>query len=154
MVGIVAAVVAVSSYAQYDQRKVEAGRQRRYQEEQARIAQQRADVENVRATRNQLRQQRQAQGQISNAAGLSGTQGSSGALGSFGAAATRTAGELNYIDVTAGLSSEYNKVSLQAAQSAADSAVRVAGWGALGSIAGAMGGALNRPENSTGGKTD
>jgi len=138
MTGVVTAVVATTVYAYGTYKQIEAQKdakaatERQFKEEQKR-----ADIQNVRSVREQIRATRLAQSSMVNQAALSGGTGSSAVAGGVASAGSQMAGNLNYMQQIAEQNTKIGTAAQQAASAQADAAI----WGTIGSAAATVGSA-------------
>jgi hypothetical protein len=126
---VVGTVASISASKKAEKENKRAAEQQRlaYQAEQRR-----AEVQNVRSIRQQVRAARMAQGQMTNTAALTGGLGGSGLAGGMAAVGGQTAGNLGYMqDIaqqnTAISNAQINSSIFQSRASAAQSAGAIAG---------------------------
>lgn len=94
------ALTAAGTYKQYQagqEQKEAMGRQAAAQQEQFRISQQQAEIQNVRAVRQQLRQRYAAAAALTARGATTGTLGSSGVVGGLASLKSQEAGNLSYM---------------------------------------------------------
>lgn len=125
------------------QRKAAAAQQRQYQAEERK-----AEVQNVRSVRQQIRESRLARAAMTNVAAQTGGIGSSALAGGISSVGTQFAGNLNYMQQIAEQNTAIGAAAAQGAQAMSNAAV----YGAIGNLGGTifqgMGGfkALNAPK--------
>jgi hypothetical protein len=120
----VAAVAAVGSiYSQNQSRKAT--------KEAMRAEQRRAEVQNIREVRSQVRSARLAQAAINNAGAISNTLGSSGVEGGIASLGSQLQGNLGYMSDIARENTTIFGSSLKAAQHSSNAAM----WGTIGQAA-------------------
>lgn len=98
---------------------------------QADAERRRADVENVRNVRQQIRAARLAQASIVNQSALSGTMGSSGMLGGISSVGSQLSGNINYMSQIAEENTNIFNAQVNQAKASANAAM----WGTIGSTA-------------------
>lgn len=106
---------------------IEQGRQ---QKKAYQAQKRRADIENVRSVREQIRQARIAQANILNQGATGGTMGSSGVQGGIASVGSQLAGNLSYMQDIAEQNAAYN-----------DAMIGASNAGIVGAVAGTIGGA-------------
>lgn len=126
---IATGVYAYSSYKQIQAQK-EAGEaaERRFQAEQKK-----ADIQNIRSVREQIRGARIAQASMVNQAGLTGGTGGSAVAGGTASIGSQLSGNLNYMSQIADQNTAINTAALQGSQAQTEGAI----WGVVGSAAAA-----------------
>lgn len=140
---ITLAVVAIgssigSSVMQQREAKKAASAQR---EGQARILaeeRKRAETENLRSLRQQIRQQRIAQSSMVNQAALTGGVGGSAVAGATSAAAAQTAGNISYMQDISEINTNIGNIQMDIANRVAAAQSRGATYGAIGGLAGTI----------------
>jgi hypothetical protein len=136
MSGFVTAVVATSVYAVSTYKQIEATKDaRRATEKQAAAEKRRADVQNVRSIREQVRATRLAQGQMTNIGAQTGGMGSSGLAGGMSSLASQQAGNINYMADIAEQNTAIGAAGLDAARAQSNAAI----WGTVGQAAATVG---------------
>lgn len=140
MCGVVTAI-AVTSYMQYDaQKEAKAANERAaaLQQQQYREEQKKADIQNIRSVREQIRASRIAQASMVNQAALSGGTGGSAVAGGVASAGSQLSGNLNYMGQIAAANTAIGNFAAGAAQASADAASASADaaiWGTIGQAA-------------------
>lgn len=136
-----AATTAVSTVKQIEgQREARAQNERAAatQQQQYREESQKAEIQNIRAVREQIRASRIAQSSMVNQAALSGGTGGSAVAGGVASAGSQLSGNLNYMGQIAEQNTKIGSLSAEAAgyQAAAASAQADAAiWGTVGQAA-------------------
>jgi hypothetical protein len=120
----VAAVATVASIAQ--QRKAQKATERQYAAEQRK-----ANAQNIRSIREQIRATRLAQGQMLNVGAQTGGMGGSGLAGGLGSLGSQQAGNINYMQDIAKENTAIAGAGLDAAKAQSNAAI----WGQVGSTA-------------------
>lgn len=124
---IAAGVYAASTVASiYEQRKAREATERQYAAEQRR-----ANVQNIRSIREQVRATRLAQGQMTNIGAQTGGMGGSGLAGGVGSLASQQAGNINYMQNIAKENTAIAGAGLDAAKAQSNAAI----WGTVGQAA-------------------
>jgi hypothetical protein len=132
MSGFVTAVVATSVYAVgtyksiQEQKKATAANERQYAA-QAR----KAEVQNVRSVREQIRATRLAQGQMTNIGAQTGGMGSSALAGGLASLGSQQAGNISFMQDIAKENTAINTAALQGARAQSNAAI----WGQIGQAA-------------------
>jgi hypothetical protein len=132
MSGFVTAVVATSVYAVgtyksiQEQKKATAANERQYAA-QAR----KAEVQNVRSVREQIRATRLAQGQMTNIGAQTGGMGGSGLAGGLASLGSQQAGNISFMQDIAKENTAINEAALQGARAQSNAAI----WGQIGQAA-------------------
>jgi hypothetical protein len=123
-------IAAAGTVASIDQQK-KAGRaqQRAFEAEQKK-----AEIQNVRAVRSQIRQARLAQSQMSNVAAQTGGMFGSGLAGGTASIASQTAGNINYMSQIAEQNTAIGNAQLASAKAQSNAAI----YGQIGSMAGTI----------------
>lgn len=136
---ITAAVVFTGAQVMSVMEQKEANYQRRYAAAQEYAAQQkRADIQNVRSQREQIRAAKIAQAQMQNVAAQTGGMGGSALSGGMSSIASQTSSNINYMSQIAEQNTAIATAQLQGASVTSNAEV----WGAVGSIAGTIFGDL------------
>ena len=144
MCGVVTAI-AVTSYMQYDaQKEAKSANERAaaIQQQQFREEQKRADIQNIRSVREQIRATRIAQSSMVNQAALTGGTGGSAVAGGVASAGSQLAGNLNYMAQIAEQNTAIGSLAAQTAGfqgQAASASADAALWGTVGQIATSVG---------------
>lgn len=120
--------VAVGSTAASIQQSRKAGKAA---EQQARAEQRRAEIQNVRSTRQAIREARLAQGSLVSQGALSGTMGSSGLAGGLSSVSAQLGGNLNYIASIAEENTNIFNATIAGARAATNASI----FGQVGSLA-------------------
>lgn len=138
MSGFVTAVVATSVYAVSTYKQIEATKDaRRATERQAAAEKRRADVQNVRSIREQVRATRLAQGQMTNQGAQSGGMGGSGLAGGLSSLASQQQGNIGFMSDIAEQNTAIGQAGLEAAKASSNAAI----WGTVGQAAATVGSA-------------
>lgn len=127
--GIEALVVlsAVSTVAQMQAQSDAAAAQER----EFKASQRRADIQNVRAVRQRIRETRMAQAGMSNVAAQTGAIGGSAVQGGIASAGSQMAGNIGYMAQIAEQNTAIGQAQVDAASAMGDAAI----WGAVGGAA-------------------
>jgi hypothetical protein len=132
MSGLVTAVVATTVYAASTYRSIEEQKKARRANERQYAAQARkAEVQNVRSVREQIRATRLAQGQMTNIGAQTGGMGSSGLAGGLASLGSQQAGNISFMQDIAKENTSINEAALQGAKAQSNAAI----WGQIGSVA-------------------
>ena len=124
------AVMAAGTVASVDQQRQAGKRQERaFQAEQKK-----AEIQNVRAVRSQIRQARLAQSQMQNVAAQTGGMFGSGLAGGTASIASQTAGNINYMSQIAEQNTAIGSAQLASAKAQSNAAI----YGQIGSLAGTI----------------
>lgn len=123
---LIAAVVAGTAGSIYSTNEA-----RKSSKEAARAEQRRAEVQNVREVRSQVRAARLAQASITNAGAVSNTLGSSGVQGGVASVGSQLSGNLNYMSDIARENTTIFDATVKAAQHTSNAAM----FGQIGSAA-------------------
>jgi hypothetical protein len=138
---ITAAVVATAAVAVNIKATQKAARQQRIaqaeQEKQFKAEQRRADVQNVRSIREQVRATRIAQGQMLNVGAQTGGMGGSGLAGGMSSLASQQAGNIGYMQAIAAQNTKIGEAGLAGARAQSNAAI----WGSIGQLASTVGSA-------------
>ena len=152
MTGAITAYVAIGTYAYSSYQQVKAQDKAkeatenasRVQQQQFKEEQKRADIQNIRSVREQIRATRIAQSSMVNQAALSGGTGGSAVAGGDASAGSQLAGNLDYMGQIAAQNTAINSLAAQtagfqaqAASAQADAAI----WGTIGNVASWVGSA-------------
>jgi hypothetical protein len=132
----VTAVVAATVGSIYSTRKAGKAAQ-----SQARAEQRRAEIQNVRSTRQAIREARLAQGSIVSQGALGGTMGSSGVAGGLSSVSAQLGGNLNYIASIAEENTNIFNAQIAGAKAATNASI----FGQVGSLAGSFKGMGTTP---------
>jgi hypothetical protein len=125
-------VLAVSTYKSVqEQKKARAANERQFQAQERK-----AEVQNVRSVREQIRATRLAQGQMTNVAAQTGGMGGSGLAGGLSSLGSQQAGNISYMQDIAKENTDINTAALQGARAQSNAAI----WGTVGSAAGSVAG--------------
>lgn len=138
MSGFVTAVVAtgiyaVSTYKQIDETK----KARQATERQYAAEGRRAEVQNVRSIREQVRATRLAQGQMTNQGAQSGGMGGSALAGGLSSLASQQQGNIGFMSDIAEQNTAIGAAGLDAARAQSNAAI----WGTVGQVAATVGSA-------------
>jgi hypothetical protein len=136
---IIAVAASVgSAVAQQREAKKSASAQR---EGQARVLaeeRKRAEVENVRKLRQQIREQRIAQGALTSQAALTGGVGGSAFAGASASAASQTASNVSFMQDIAEINTNIGEIQMETAQRVGSAQARGATYGAIGKLSGTI----------------
>lgn len=135
---IAAAATVGSAVAQQREAKKAASAQR---EGQARILaeeRKRAEVENVRKLRQQVREQRIAQASLTSQAALTGGVGGSAVAGASASAASQAAGNVSFMQDIAEINTNIGNIQMETAQRVGSAQARGATYGAIGNLSGTI----------------
>jgi hypothetical protein len=125
--------LAITAYSTHKQ--IEAAKEtQKFREKQAEEERKRANIQNVRGMREQIRAQRAAAAQIENASALAGTSTSSGAAGGIAGTQADLAGNMAYMGQMSTLDQRVSELGVGAAGAQADAAK----WGAIGGLSGTI----------------
>jgi hypothetical protein len=138
MSGFVTAVVATTVYAAstYNQIK-ETKKARQATERQYAAENRRAEVQNVRSIREQVRATRLAQGQMTNLGAQSGGMGGSALAGGLSSLQSQQQGNINFMSDIAEQNTAIGAAGLDAARAQSNAAI----WGVVGQAAATVGSA-------------
>jgi hypothetical protein len=125
-------VLAVSTYKSVQEQK----KAREANERQFQAKERKAEVQNVRSVREQIRATRLAQGQMTNVAAQTGGMGGSGLAGGLSSLGSQQAGNISYMQDIAKENTDINTAALQGARAQSNAAI----WGTVGSAAGSVAG--------------
>lgn len=132
--GVTAAIAAVTSvYSTMQQAKAQ-DRAAAASERQFKASEKKADVQNTRSVRQQIRQARAAQASMTNVAAQTGGVGSSGLAGGMASVSSQTASNIGYMSQIAQANTAYGQAGVEASFAQADAAT----WGAIGSLSGTI----------------
>lgn len=135
MSALITGTIFVASQVMSVMEQKEANYQRRAAAAQEYAAQQkRADIQNVRSTREQIRAAKIAQAQMTNVASQTGGMGGSALAGGTSSISSQLAGSINYTQQIA----EQNTAIAQAQLAGASVTSNAEVWGAIGNIAGTI----------------
>lgn len=112
-----------------EQRKAGAAAQRQYQAEQRK-----AEIQNIRSVRQQIREARLAQAAMTNVAAQTGGVGSSALAGGVSSVGTQLAGNLNYMQEIARENTAISTAAAEGAQAMSNAAM----YGAVGQLSGTI----------------
>lgn len=135
---VAAAIGAGSAAMQQREAKKSASAQR---EGQARVLaeeRKRAEVDNVRKLRQQIREQRIAQGSLASQAALTGGVGGSAFAGASASAASQTASNVSFMQDVAQINTNIGNIQMETAQRVGAAQARGATYGAIGDISGTI----------------
>lgn len=138
--GIIASAVIGAGSAAMQQREAKktASAQR---EGQARILaeeRKRAEVENVRKLRQQVREQRIAQASLTSQAALTGGVGGSAVAGASASAASQAAGNVSFMQDISEINTNIGNIQMETAQRVGSAQARGATYGAIGKLSGTI----------------
>jgi len=138
--GIIASAVIGAGSAAMQQREAKktASAQR---EGQARILaeeRKRAEVENVRKLRQQVREQRIAQASLTSQAALTGGIGGSAVAGASASAASQAAGNVSFMQDISEINTNIGNIQMETAQRVGSAQARGATYGAIGKLSGTI----------------
>jgi hypothetical protein len=132
MCGVVTAIsvgvgiYAVGTYKSIEQqKKASAADERRYA-----ATQRKAEVQNVRSVREQIRATRLAQGQMTNIGAQTGGMGGSGLSGGLASLASQQAGNISFMQDIAKENTAIDTAALQGAKAQSSAAI----WGQIGAV--------------------
>ena len=125
-------VLAVGTYKSVQEQK----KAREANERQFQAKERKAEVQNVRSVREQIRATRLAQGQMTNVAAQTGGMGGSGLAGGLSSLGSQQAGNISYMQDIAKENTDINTAALQGARAQSNAAI----WGTVGSAAGSVAG--------------
>jgi hypothetical protein len=135
MSALIVGTVFVASQVMSVMEQKEANYQRRAAADREYQAQQkRADIQNVRSTREQIRAAKIAQAQMQNVAAQTGGMGGSALAGGMSSISSQAMGNINYTAQIA----EQNTAIAQAQLAGASVTSNAEVWGAIGNIAGTI----------------
>lgn len=135
---IAAAATVGSAVAQQREAKKAASAQR---EGQARILaeeRKRAEVENVRKLRQQVREQRIAQALLTSQAALTGGVGGSAVAGASASAASQAAGNVSFMQDISEINTNIGNIQMETAQRVGSAQAKGATYGAIGNLSGTI----------------
>lgn len=135
---IAAAATVGSAVAQQREAKKAASAQR---EGQARILaeeRKRAEVENVRKLRQQIREQRIAQASLTSQAALTGGVGGSAVAGASASAASQAAGNVSFMQDISEINTNIGNIQMETAQRVGSAQASGATYGAIGNLSGTI----------------
>jgi hypothetical protein len=137
--GIVEGIIGAGSAAmQQREAKKVASAQR---EGQARVLaeeRKRAEVENVRKLRQQVREQRIAQASLTSQAALTGGVGGSAVAGASASAASQAAGNVSFMQDISEINTNIGNIQMETAQRVGSAQARGATYGAIGKLSGTI----------------
>ena len=139
---IVGGIALGTTAASMRQQKKAAAAQREGQERIFQQEKRRAEIENVRKIRQQIREQRIAQGSLANQAALAGGVGGSAVAGASASAASQTAGNVSYMQDISEINTNINQIQLDTANRVSSAQQRAATYGAIGELSGTIFGEL------------
>ena len=132
--GITAVIAATTAvYSTYQQSKA-MDRAAAASERQFKASEQKAEVQNTRSIRQQIRQARAAQAGMTNVAAQTGGIGSSGYAGGMASVSSQAASNIGYMSQIAQANTAYGQAGVEASYAQADAAT----WGAIGSLSGTI----------------
>ena len=131
---IAAAVTATATVAGVMSQKEANYQQRVAASKQFEAQQKKADVQNVRDVRQQIRASRIAAGQMQNVGAQVGATGSSALAGGVSSIGSQSISNINYMAQIAQQNTAINAAQLESANVTSNAAV----WGAVGSLAGTI----------------
>lgn len=135
MSALITGTIFVASQVMSVMEQKEANYQRRVAAAREYEAQQkRADIQNIRSTREQIRAAKIAQAQMTNVASQTGGMGGSALAGGTSSISSQLAGSINYTAQIA----EQNTAIAQAQLAGASVTSNAEVWGAIGNIAGTI----------------
>ena len=133
-----AAVSVFSTFMQMDaQSEARAASKREFE-----ASQRRADVQNVRAVRQRIRETRLAQAGATNVAAQTGAIGGSGLAGGVASAGSQMAGDLSYMSRIAEQNTAMGQAQVDQASAMADAAI----WGSVGNLGTKYGSIFSGPK--------
>ena len=119
------------------QRKAGAAAQAQYAAEQRK-----AEVQNVRSVRQQIREARIAQASMTNTAALTGGMGGSGLAGGLGSVGSQLSGNINYMQQIAQQNTAIGAAAAAGAKAQSNAAI----YGSIGSLGGTIFSAMGGPK--------
>lgn len=132
------AVSAVGTLASVqEQRKAGRAAQRQYEAEGRK-----AEVQNIRSVRQQIREARLAQASMTNVAAQTGGMGGSGLAGGVSSVGSQLAGNLNYMQQIAKENTAIGAAAAEGAQAMSNAAV----YGSIGQLGGTIFSAMGGPK--------
>ena len=132
-----AVMATVSTVAQIEaSNRAQAASERQFQ-----ASQQRAEVQNTRTLRQQIREARAAQATMANVASQAGGVGSSALAGGMSSVSSQLGGNINYMSQIAEANTAYGQAGVDVASAQADAAM----WGSIGSLSGTIFNAAGGP---------
>ncbi len=130
---LAASALAITAYS--TERSIDAARDaKRFREQQANEERKRANIQNIRGMREQIRAQRAAAAEIANASAISGTSQSSGAAGGIAGSQADLAGNIAFV----GQMSEIDKRVGQAGMGVVNAQTQGQIAGAYGALSGTI----------------
>lgn len=124
MTGAVTAYVAIGTYAYSTYKQIEATKDAQAaSERQFKAEQKRADIQNIRGVREQIRATRIAQASMVNQASLSGGTGGSAVAGGVASAGSQLSGNLQYMQQIAEQNTAISTAALDRSQAQTDAAI-------------------------------
>lgn len=136
------ALSAAAKVSSDRQQKKAASAQREGQERIFQQEKKKAEVENVRKIRQQIRDQRIAQGSLASQAALTGGVGGSAVAGASASAASQTAGNVSFMQDISEANTNINQIQLDTANRVSNANSKAATYGAIGEVAGTIFGDL------------
>jgi hypothetical protein len=127
-----------SSIAQQNQAKKASAAQREGQIKMLAEERKRAEVDNVRKLRQQIREQRIAQGALTSQAALTGGVGGSAFAGASSSAASQTASNVSFMQDIAEINTNIDEIQMETAQRVGSAQSKAATYGAIGDISGTI----------------
>ena len=138
--GIIASAVIGAGSAAMQQREAKKATSAQ-REGQARVLaeeRKRAEVENVRKLRQQVREQRIAQASLTSQAALTGGVGGSAVAGASASAASQAAGNVSFMQDIAEINTNIGNIQMETAQRVGGAQSRAATYGAIGNLSGTI----------------
>lgn len=124
---VLAAATVASAYSSYKSGQA--------QKEQYQAESRKAEVQNIRSVRQQIREARMTQASMTNVAAQTGAMGSSALAGGLSSVGSQLAGNLNYMSDIADQNTAITNAAISASQYQTSATI----FGQIGSFAGAYG---------------
>ena len=131
---ITATIAAVTTVYSTQQQMKAADRSAAASERQFVASEKKADVQNTRSVRQQIRSARLAQASMQNVAAQSGGMGGSALAGGMSSIGSQSAGNINYMSQIATQNTAIGQAGVQVGQANADMST----WGAIGNLSGTI----------------
>lgn len=131
---ISAAASTAATGMQINESKSQAYQQRASAAQQFKAQEKKADIQNVRDVRQQIRASRIASAQMQNVGAQVGASGSSALAGGVSSIGSQTVSNINYMAQVAQQNTAINTAQLQGASITSNAAI----WGAVGGLAGTV----------------
>lgn len=126
-------LLAVTAYSTYQQGEAQREQKEQTQKQYA-AEQRRTEIQNIRNTRQQIREARLRQSSMTNIAAQTGGVGGSAVAGGVSSVGSQLASNVNYIGEIAAQNTAYSQAGMQVASAAGDAAM----WGGIGKISGTI----------------